>query len=92
MFVRDKDATANTIYNLNSEHVRVEYLPPDVPSLEPGNMDIAANDGFGSMPLGFMYEPLAKTGDSKKAQVKTYIQLVVDRPNACGKRVNVSES
>jgi hypothetical protein len=29
------------------------------------------------------------TGDSDKAEMKTYLQLVVDRPNACGVRFNI---
>lgn len=89
MFVKDKDATAATIYYLNSNHVRVEYLPPKSP---PGVMaaQAVANDGFGEVPLGITYEMLAKLGDSDRAQAKTYAQLVVDRPDACGVRLNVA--
>lgn len=91
LFVKDKDATANKIYYLNSNHVRIEYLesaqPPGVPA-----QPMVANDGFGTVPLGITYEMLAKLGDSDRAQAKTYVQLVVDRPDACGVRVNVATS
>lgn len=89
VFLRDKDATANRIYYLNTNHVRVEYLPP-APPAGVVVQAMAANDGFGQVPLGISYEMLAKLGDSDRAQAKTYVQLVVDRPDACGARLNVS--
>lgn len=89
MFVKDKDCTANAIYYLNTNHVRIEYLPAKQPAQDMAGA-MAANDGFGETPLGMSVEPLAKLGDSSRAQFKAYLQLVVDRPNACGKRLNVS--
>lgn len=89
MFVKDKDATANQIYYLNTNHVRVEYLPPKQPPGVPAQQ-MSANDGFGAVPLGITYEMLAKLGDSDRAQAKSYVQLVVDRPDACGVRLNVA--
>lgn len=91
LFVKDKDATASRIYYLNTNHVRLEYLPAVQPPGVPA-APVAANDGFGQVPLGMTYEMLAKLGDSDRAQVKSYAQLVVDRPNACGVRLNVATS
>lgn len=91
LFVKDKDATANTIRYINSNHVRVEYLPPASPAVRKLLEELVqADDGFGALPLGFIYEMLAKTGDSDKAQVKSYLQLVCDKPNSCGTRKNVA--
>ncbi len=90
MFFKDKDATANQIQFLNTNHVWVEYLPPNVPGIQEVLRQIVpANDGFGDIPLGFVTERLAKSGDSEKAMMKSYVQLVVDRPNACGVMLNV---
>lgn len=82
-FVKDKDATAASIYYLNTNHVQLQYLPAKMP---PGvtSSDVAMQDGFGVTPLGMTYEMLAKLGDSDRAQSKAYVQLLVDRPNACG--------
>ena len=89
-FVKDKDCQANRIIYLNTNHVRVEYLPAANPSQDMGVMVVGTSDGFGSTPLGMTVEPIAKLGDSSRAQCKTYIQLVVDRPNTCGTRLNVA--
>lgn len=90
-FLKDKDATATQIQYINTNHLWVEYLPPQVPGLEEAMRQmLPADDGFGQIPLGFMYERLAKTGDSEKAMVKSYLQLVCDRPNSCGVMKNVA--
>lgn len=89
-FLRDKDAAAGTIEYINSNYVEIEYLPPDIPGLEALMASVPADDGYGALPLGFVYEMLAKTGDSTKAMVKSYLQLKVSRPNACGMRKNVA--
>jgi len=92
VFLRDKDATLESggasgrIYYLNSNYVRLVVLPnADDPGLGP-DMMLTANDGFGSIPLMFGYDLLAKGGDSAKAQVKLYTELQVKKPNACGMR------
>jgi len=93
MFIEDKDATDGCIYYVNTNHVRVEYLPFDpgtVPGMSDEILDLFVDDGFGTTPLGVRLEMLAKTGDSEKATMKTYLQLVCDRPNACGKRSNIA--
>lgn len=89
VFIKDKDATANAITYVNSNHVRIEYLPSaDIPD-EISQM-VEADDGFGAVPLGMTFEKLAKTGPSSKAQILASCQLVVERPNACGMRKNVA--
>lgn len=93
LFIEDRDATDGCIYYLNTGHVRMEYLPLDlstVPGLSDEVADVPVDDGFGLTPLGMRLEMLAKSGDSDKCQMKSYIQLVVDRPNACGKRSNIA--
>lgn len=91
-FVEDKDATESTIHYINSEYVEIEYLPISEPVLGMNDetMDMQMEDGVVELPLGLRMEMLAKTGDSDKAQMKTYAQLAVRRPNSCGVRKNVS--
>jgi hypothetical protein len=93
MFIEDKDATDGKIYYVNTSHVRIEYLPMDlstIPGMTDEIMDLFVDDGFGTTPLGVRMEILARTGDSDKATMKTYLQLVCDRPNSCGVRSNIS--
>lgn len=88
MFVKSKDATANSLYYLNSNHVHIETLPDArVPQeiLDATSPD----DGYGSVPLDMCFEPLAKTGPSSKGESLCSVQLVVDKPNACGARLNI---
>jgi len=91
IFVKSKDATAGSIYYLNSSAVHVEYLPSahERMLMSLGMLNVSADDGFGPVPMGFDYEMLAKTGPSEKAEVLGQMQLVVTRPNACGVRTNV---
>ena len=87
-FVKDKDATANTIFYLNTENVEYDVLPSTLISAIPQQI-LEANDGFNAIPLRFIYEMLAKTGQSEKAAVRCTPQLKVKRPNSCGVRRNV---
>lgn len=92
-FLEDKDAPANTIYYVNSNFVEVQYLPPDpriVAELRGMGMELVANDGYGSIPLGMRIEKLAKTGASDKYQLLATCALAVRRPNSCGVRKNVA--
>jgi hypothetical protein len=92
-FVEDKDCTDSTIQYLNTDHVRIEYLPDEdmeIPGLEDETMVMQADDGFGQTPMGARLEMLSKSGDADKCECKTYLQLVVDRPNACGVRSNIA--
>jgi hypothetical protein len=91
--VEDKDASDGKIYYVQTNHVRMEYLPLDlatIPGMNDEIMDLFVDDGFGTTPLGCRMEMLAKTGDSDKATMKTYLQLVCDRPNSCGVRSNIA--
>lgn len=92
VFFRDKDCTASAIYYLNSDHVEIQYLPSASQQMliEAAGGDVTADDGFGPVPLGFKYEMLAKTGPAEKAEVLWTGNLVVDRPNTCGVRLNVA--
>lgn len=92
VFVRDKDATANTIFYLNTATVELQYLPSARQNAMISGLDmgVQADDGFGTVPLGFTYEMLAKTGPSEKAEILAQCQLVVARPNKCGTRKNVA--
>lgn len=93
MFVKDKDATANQIYYVNTDHVELQYLPyAEMAMIESMYAGVGADDGFGVVPLGFKYEMLAKSGASEKAEIVSTICLKVDRPNSCGVRKNVSTS
>ena len=90
-FVEDKDAAANTIYYVNTNHTHIELLMPSdemAAGIEPGMM-FTANDGFGPVPLAFEFQKLAKTGDADKYQILTKLDLVVKKPNSCGVRLNV---
>jgi len=91
MFMKDKDATAETIYYINTNHVSLQYLPDSNMSALP-QLGVQADDGFGEVPLGFVYEMLAKNGPSERAEILATCQLVVDRPNTCGVRLNVSST
>lgn len=95
MFFRSSKATANQIYYLNTDYVRVETLPDArllamESALQEMGMSVTPNDGFGDVPLDMFYEKLAKTGASSKGVVYSTCQLVVDKPNACGVRKNVA--
>lgn len=92
-FIKDKDSPANQITYLSSEYVHMEYLPPPadlMAQLGELGMEEQANDGYGTIPLGFWVEKLAKTGDSDKYMMTWNGQLVVRRPNACGTRLNIA--
>jgi hypothetical protein len=88
-FIKDKDATANDIFYINSEHVHIEYLPQ--PSMVAGEVsqDVELNDGFGPIPLGAKFRVLGRTGSFAMASAQTFTQLVCDKPNSCGIRKNV---
>ncbi|MCU1422748.1 MAG: hypothetical protein JWN36_2399 [Microbacteriaceae bacterium] len=93
-FIADVFCPDGAIYYLNSRYVSIQYLPAELsmavfPSDEAQALG-GLTDGFETIPLGIVMELLAKTGDSQKAFLKCYPQLVVTRPNACGKRLNIA--
>jgi hypothetical protein len=93
VFIKDKDATANQIYYLNSNYVRFEYLPqqPEADVMTLGS-DVDLEDGFGPVPLGARFKKLATQGASERASMQTFINIVVEKPNSCGLRLNVLSS
>lgn len=90
IFIRDKDATANQIYYINTNHMELQLLPPAGQPVDDDAEMMNADDGFGEILLGMKYEMLAKTGASEKAEIRTTSQLKIDRPNSCGIRKNVA--
>jgi hypothetical protein len=89
MFVKSKDATANQIYYLNTNYVHVETLPDARVPDEILNA-VAPDDGFSSVPLDMVFEPLGKNGPSSRGESLVTCQLVVEKPNSCGVRLNVN--
>jgi hypothetical protein len=89
-FIKDKDATANQIVYVNSNYVRFEYLPQqdEEEVMSQGNMQ-PLDDGYGPIPLGARFKKLATLGSSEKATMQVFINLVVEKPIACGIRKNV---
>jgi hypothetical protein len=94
-FMEDKDVVDGKIYYLNSRAVEIEYLDMyagkamEIAATE--DIDIVAlTDGAEDMMLGALAEPLARTGDSDKAQLVIRLQVAVRQPNACGIRMNIS--
>lgn len=93
LFMKERHATANRIYYINTAFLHLEVLPSATQRmLERAGALVGADDGFGSIPLSFDYQPLAKTGASDKAQILSTCQLVVRRRNKHGARLNVSVS
>lgn len=92
VFVKDKDATANRIYYVNSSVVELQYQAPDPAMLSMLGLTMASDDGYGALPLGIRCEKLAKSGDADKYMCFVECNLVVKRPNACGVRKNVAVS
>lgn len=95
LFIKDKDATANQIYYLNTNHVYIVALQQVrdrafVSQYE--QPDEALNDGNGPMPFGMKVFELGPTGDSRKFTAQIKPALVVERPNACGFRKNAQVS
>lgn len=88
-FIEEKDAPANSITYVNSNHTVIRVLPKPAP--EPIMwQNIPANDGFGNIPMAFAYSKLAKTGATEKAIVDSQVQLEVTRPNSGGMRTNIA--
>jgi hypothetical protein len=90
-WVQDKDATAGTLYYVNTRHTGlVIQQQPQLAGFgfTPG-VALTANDGFGPVPLMAVIEALGKTGDSKCYSAKTYLNLRVRKPCACGVRKHV---
>jgi hypothetical protein len=91
VFIKDKDATANAIYYVNSNYVHWEYLPVISGSGVPADIvQGQLSEQQGALPLGMAIYPLARTGAARKITCEVQAQLVVEKPNACGVRLNVA--
>jgi hypothetical protein len=83
--LRDKDMAAGSMYFINSKHLYWSYLPD---ALVPGFPAIAEKVAEGSIDepasLPCAVVALGRTGDSIKAFLKGYYQLICERPNLMG--------
>lgn len=89
VFIKDKDATQNQIYYINSNYIEIQAQLMDPPGMAELGVTAPANDGYGTLPLGIRTEKLAKNGDSDRYMVMSELQLVVRRCNAMGVRKNI---
>jgi hypothetical protein len=94
--IRDRNGTRGRLAMLNTNYVRMKYLPHVNPNDALGHAEskLAGSSGNAitmatDIPARIVL--LAKTGDNVKASVKTTIQLCVKRPNACGYIADISE-
>lgn len=93
LFLKDKDATANGIYYINSNYVYWEYLPPaQFSALPEQSTTMQLEDTQGSLGLQVAVYPLARTGAARKVTCEAQLQLVVEKPNSCGVRLNVKDT
>lgn len=92
IIVEDKDCTANTIFYINTNEVRIHFMPFGqlVPGAADETEDMLANDGIEQIMLMLRLEMLGKANDTDRGFLKTYLQLQVERPNTCGARLNVA--
>ena len=102
MFVDDYAPTDSITY-LNSRYVRIEYMPypADAMRMLQGMTDPAfmarvrmklqeAGIADQLLPLDMMAKQLGAVGAADSIQYACFPQLVVDRPNACGMRLNIA--
>jgi hypothetical protein len=95
--VADPWCPAGTIYYINTKYWKMEALE-GVASLDmfPTDDEAMATsslfDGYNEIPFSLVLQLLAITGDSFKAMLKTYPQMAITRPNAFGKRINITQT
>lgn len=89
--IADVNCPAGQMIFLNTNYVKVRQLPdvgPDGVNGSMGQIGLhgTAEEQFnsGMTRLTAMINPLARTGDAYKFQLKLYPQLQVERPNSCG--------
>ena len=92
--VRDRNATAGKLSMLNTDFAGIRSLPHVDPGMAvtPSKDDKGLTDGVVDTGINAKVEPLAKTGDSNKFQLVSYLQLQVRRPNTCGVLEDIDES
>ncbi len=89
LFVKDKDATAGEVLYLNTAYCHWEWLPPAMEILPPEAKVLQLEDSQGGLGAQAVVYPLARTGAAGKFTLEIQIQLVVEKPNACGVRRNL---
>ena len=94
--IRDRNGTRGRLAMLNTNYVRMKYLPHVNPNDALGHAEgtLAGSSGNAitlatDIPARIVL--LAKTGDNVKASVKTTIQMCVKRPNSCGYIADIAE-
>lgn len=85
--MRDRNATAGSLYMVNMDEVELVYLPfpgasPDGVSIMNRGLPSSNGEEMESTPLMARCYPLGRTGSGVKFVVEIYIQLKVRRPNA----------
>lgn len=87
--LEDKDHPAGKMSFFNTAYCYLSQLPYD-PAMADGGGDLtlagSPEEQFGeaSTKLSAKLIPLARTGDSKLFELVSYLQIVVEKPNACG--------
>ena len=88
--IADVNCPAGKMLFLNTQYVKMRQLPdvgPDAVSGAMGKIGLhgSAEEQFGggATQLSAMINPLARTGDAYKFQLKLYPQIQVERPNSC---------
>lgn len=87
-FIEDKDAPDNQIHYINSRCVYIEVLPRPMGWAPPP--DVPMNESVRALLSAFHAYEIARLGESRRGSVSAKLQLVCERPNACGIRKNVS--
>lgn len=89
--IEDKDAPSGRMFFLNTRYINLRVLPDAMQRIAGGTNGMAEIQGneeeqLGGGPLGLSarIQPLAINGDARPFQLLTYLQLQVQRPNACG--------
>lgn len=103
IIVQDAYAPLDSLLYLNSDNVWIEYMPypPDAaqaisdlitPEMLNAIRTALTEAGMSGdlMPLDMLIQELGATGSQDSAMLQCYPQVVVDRPNACGMRLNIS--
>lgn len=86
-FIEDKDAPAGEISYENSSKSYIEVLPQVVSFASPIG---AASDGFNKLMLGFSAYELGRVGSDRRMSIEAHLQLVIEQPNAFGRRLRVA--
>jgi hypothetical protein len=94
--IRDRNGPPGRLAMLNTNYLRMKYLPPlnprDAAGYAEGKLEgSSGNTVRMATEIPTRIRLLAKTGDNVKASVKTTIQLALKRPNSCGYIADIAE-